>query len=94
MSNVSDTLVQRGNRYGDMEANANLTQALMDAVLAAADDARQELSPVHKECLHMIFHKVSRMVVGDQWYADNPHDICGYAKLIETYIEETISEGL
>ncbi len=90
-TDIDKTLAQRGNRYGDMEAVATLTQTLMGAVLAAADDAGQELSPVHKECLHMIFLKVSRMVVGDQWYADNPHDICGYAKLLEDYIEERVN---
>lgn len=92
MASVSDTVEQRGNRYGGMEDNAILTQTLMDTVLEAAHESGQELSPVHKECLHMIFHKVSRMAIGDQWYTDNPHDIGGYAKLIETHIEEKLGE--
>lgn len=92
MSNVQDTVKQRGNRYGSMEANAVLTQRLMYEVLAASHENGQELSPVHKECLHMIFHKVSRMAIGDQWYSDNPHDIGGYAKLIEDHIKQKLSE--
>ena len=50
----------------------------------------------------MIFHKVSRLVCGDHWYADNAHDIAGYATLLEEYInqancnplfDESIEEG-
>lgn len=86
MTSISDTVKQRSNRYGSMEANAELTQALMDKVLQHNHVFGQELSPMHKECLHMILHKISRMVVGDPWYSDNPHDIGGYAKQLETFI--------
>ena len=93
MTNVTDTLVQRGNRYGSMEDNALLTQTLMFSVLAGARDSGHVLTPMHKECLHMIMHKVSRMVCGDPLYADNPHDIAGYASLLEEYINELNAEG-
>jgi hypothetical protein len=84
MSDVKNTLAQRGNRYGGIEENAELTQHMMDSII----EYQHKLSPVHKECLHMIFHKISRMVVGDPNYADNAHDIAGYAKLLEDYINE------
>jgi len=84
-NNVADTVEQRGSRYGSMEDNAILTQALMDCVLLKANAG---LSPVHLECLHMIFHKISRMVIGDPMYADNAHDIAGYATLLEQFINE------
>jgi len=94
MTNVSATLAQRGNRYGTIENNATLTQTLMDEVLVAAMRSGQVLTPVHKECLHMILHKVSRMVCGDQFYEDNPHDIAGYATLLEAFINsENSKEG-
>jgi len=89
MTNVTDTLGQRGSRYGKMERNAVLTQTLMDEVEVAAIQSGQVLTPMHKECLHMIMGKVSRMVCGDQFYADNPHDIAGYATLLEEYIYKT-----
>jgi len=79
---VSDTLKERGNRYGSFNDNAVMTQEFM----AVIDG--HELTPAHRECLHMIFHKISRMVVGDQMYADNAHDIAGYATLLEEYINE------
>ena len=85
MDDINATLAQRGNRYGTFEDNARLTQALMATALGAA---KSELSLVHKEALHMIFHKIARMCVGDQFYADNPHDIAGYATLLEEYINE------
>ena len=84
-NNVADTVEKRGSRYGSMEDNAILTQALMDCVLLKCNTG---LSAVHLECLHMIFHKISRMVIGDAMYADNAHDIAGYATLLEQYINE------
>ena len=84
---VDNTLKQRGNRYGTFENNARLTQALMDVV----DELGQnDLSPVHREMVHMTFHKIARMCCGDQWYEDNPHDIAGYAKLLEDHIKEVM----
>lgn len=85
MDDITSTLEQRGNRYGTFEDNARLTQALMNLALGCS---KTELSPMHKEALHMIFHKIARMCSGDQWYADNPHDIAGYATLLEEYINE------
>lgn len=93
MTNVTDTLGQRGSRYGRMDRNALLTQTLMDEVAVAAIRSGQVLTPMHKECLHMIMGKVSRMVCGDQFYADNPHDIAGYATLLEEYINDINAEG-
>ena len=84
-NDVTATLAERGNRYGTFEDNARLTQALMNTALGAA---KSDLSHMHKEAMHMIFHKIARMCSGDQWYADNPHDIAGYATLLEEYINE------
>lgn len=81
---IETTLNQRGNVYGTMEKNAEITQGLM-RVIAKSPNARN-LSAMHVETLHMIFHKISRMVCGDPMYLDNVHDIIGYAKLLEDYI--------
>lgn len=93
MSDVNETLGQRGSRHGRMQDNALLTQALMESVLYAAHDSGRVLTPMHVECLHMIMHKVSRMVCGDPLYADNPHDIAGYALLLEEYINKLNAAG-
>jgi len=83
-NNVEKTVEQRGSRYGSMEDNAILTQALMDCI----NMQQHKLTAVHLECIHMIFHKISRMTIGDPMYADNAHDIAGYATLLEQYINE------
>ena len=85
MSDIKTTVQERGNRYGSFEDNAKLTQLLMDTVMARSPHL---LSPTHREAIHMIFHKISRMVVGDPYYADNPHDIAGYATCLEEHIND------
>jgi len=89
---VDKTLEERGNRYGTIENTAKLTQALMDEVLDADVLTGASLTPVHRECLHMIMHKVARMACGDAFYKDNPHDIAGYATLLEGYIRDCNGE--
>ncbi len=84
---ISETLKERGSRYGEMEDNAELTQELM-AVIKSRGKTTDEWTRMHWECVHMIMHKISRMACGDTRYADNPHDICGYAKLLEEYLEK------
>tara|TARA_B110000858_G_scaffold198522_1_gene266170 strand:- start:9742 stop:9975 length:234 start_codon:yes stop_codon:yes gene_type:complete len=75
-----------------MADNALLTQILMREIQVAAAKSGNVLTPMHTECLHMIMGKVSRMTVGDQFYADNPHDIAGYATLLEAYINDFNTE--
>ena len=86
MTSIKDTLEERGSKYGPMERNADLTMKLMACVLEAPGG--ENLSNMHEECIHMIFHKISRMVNGDCMYADNAHDIVGYGKLLEDWINE------
>jgi hypothetical protein len=86
MNQVTDTLKERGSRYGSIEENANMTQQLMDVIMS--HPAYKTLPAVHKECTHMIFHKISRMICGDCMYDDNPRDIAGYATLLEAFIKE------
>lgn len=84
MSDVKDTIRERQNLYGDFRRNAECTIALM----AVVDEwwSGDEMDPAHREALHMIFHKISRMTVGDAFVADNAHDIAGYATLLEKHI--------
>ncbi len=84
MNDINQTLKERGSKYGTFEDNAKVTQSLM-AILLAAPSA-ERLTDVHKEELHMICHKMARMVCGDPFYVDNAHDICGYAKGLEDYL--------
>lgn len=90
MTEVAATLSERQSRYGSFEDNAVLAQELNDVFL---EHGGVGLSPMHREAVHMIFHKIARMTIGDSYYGDNVHDIIGYAKLLENYIESVNSSG-
>jgi hypothetical protein len=81
---VNDTLKSRGDRYGSFEDNSRICQELILVIKSAP--SFDKLDNAHLEAIHMIFHKISRMVCGDPDYADNAHDIAGYAMLLETYL--------
>lgn len=83
---IKNTLAERGSRYGTFEDNAETTQKLMEVV--AKCPSFKNWHRAHKEAVHMIFHKIARMANGDEMYEDNPHDICGYSKLLEDYLAE------
>ena len=83
---INKTLEERGGRYGSFECNAETTQKLMDVLRQHPN--WEKLSNPHKEAYHMIFHKMARSICGDPMYNDNTHDIVGYAKLLEDYIND------
>ena len=86
---ITETLANRGNTYGSFENNARMIQAMMNIAVGGSKD---NLSPMHVEAFHMIFHKIARMCNGDQFHADSAHDIAGYAMLLEEYINEVNDE--
>ena len=80
MSEIDKILAERGERYGDFDTHANLSQNLKRAMrdhggwLNLDDDMR--------EALEMIQHKIPRILNGDPHYPDGWIDIAGYAKLV------------
>lgn len=85
MSDVAETLKERGSRYGEFKNHARITQELKGIMRGAPSWARR-LRDSHKEALEMIAHKIGRILNGDPDYADSWHDIAGYAKLVEDEI--------
>lgn len=83
MEEIQKMLKERGSKYGSFEENSRLTQSLMEIV-----DRQKILPYAHREALHMIFHKISRMVCGDSYYEDNIVDIIGYAELLLKVVRE------
>lgn len=77
---VEATLQQRGSVYGSFKDNAQTTQTLMDVIESTK---KRPLEKFEIEALHMICHKISRIVCGLKTKKDNWHDIAGYAKLAE-----------
>lgn len=80
-SAVDKTLAERGARYGDFEDHAEIAQDLQDVMRATP--GWEALSKVQKQALTVIADKQARILSGDPNYADNWHDIQGYAKLVE-----------
>jgi hypothetical protein len=86
MSSITDTLTQRGARYGEFIENAVIAQKLKEAM--ASHEGWTRLKPDQREALEVIAQKMSRIVTGDGDYHDNWHDIMGYAKLVEDRIHK------
>jgi len=81
---TEETLIERGKNYGSFQTGAITMQTLKRVV---RDNRNyRNLSSAQCEAIDMILHKIGRVVNGNPNYADNWHDIAGYAKLIENQI--------
>ena len=90
MSDLADTLAERGARYGSFFDHAIIAQSLQ-CVMRGTDaiPTRWEgLSPDMQQALTTIADKIARILNGDPTYLDNWHDIQGYARLVEKRLEE------
>lgn len=83
---VTNTLRERGARYGEFENHAAIAQAMKSACKAQGTSWSRMEAP-QREALEMILHKVARIVNGDPDYADSWQDIAGYATLVVQYLE-------
>jgi hypothetical protein len=83
--NIDSTLNQRGNRYGEFDEHARITQAIKKAMTTGRN--WDTLPDDMKESLEMIAHKVGRILNGDPLYHDSWHDIIGYTKLVESRLD-------
>lgn len=79
--NVTETLQERGSRYGDFADHAAIAQNLQDVMRSV--DGWNRLDATKKQALIVIADKIARVLNGDPEYADNWHDIQGYARLVE-----------
>lgn len=81
MSDVNDTLNERGKTHGDYTVHAKITQDLMNVIITGPNWAT--LRDTQRESLHMIAHKIGRILAGNPDHIDSWHDIAGYSVLIE-----------
>lgn len=86
MTDINETLKERGSRYGDYRGHAEVSQAIKNILYSAlATNENIDFDTLDddiKETLEMIAHKLGRIVNGDPYYADSYIDIAGYAKLV------------
>lgn len=77
---ITDTLQERGSRYGDFNTHAQITQDIKDVMHDTPN--WQQLSAAQKEALEMVAHKIGRILNGDPSYKDSWMDIEGYVHLV------------
>jgi hypothetical protein len=89
MTNIQETLAERGSRYGEFDEHARITQNLKRAM---ADSPNWSvLSDDMKEALEMVAHKMGRILNGDPDYDDSWRDIIGYTQLVLNRLEPPTS---
>ena len=87
--NITDTLIERGLRYGKFADNATLAQSLRNLMRTA--NGWYNMPDTQREALDNIMGKIARQINGAKDYPDNFHDIAGYAMLAE---QEILSQQL
>lgn len=70
----------RPKTHGDFSVGAAFTQAVM--TLAQEMPSWKKTTPVQREAIHMVVHKLQRILAGDPDYKDHWVDIEGYARLV------------
>lgn len=90
MAQPTDELLEtRKKTHGDFTHNAAFTQGAMDLAQAAPNWPR--LSPVQREAVHMILHKIARALVGNPDESDHFDDIAGYARLVSQRLPRKVT---
>jgi hypothetical protein len=85
MTNIAETLAERGTRYGSFIGHANITQRIKRVM---QDSPNWEmLDDDMSEALEMVAHNIGRILNGDPNYHDSWHDIIGYTKLVADRLE-------
>ena len=77
---MDDLLEQRQQTHGDFTDVALVAQATKD--IWRTGTGWKNLSPVQREGLEMIAHKIARIICGNPNHLDHYIDIVGYAQRI------------
>ena len=82
MSNIDETLAERGSRYGEFAEHAAVTQAIKQAMQTYGNNW-DTLDDDMKEAMEMVAHKFGSILNGDPNYIDSWTDCVGYLRLVE-----------
>jgi hypothetical protein len=80
-----EILDERKTTHGDFTDNAEIAQRMKRVVRDGV--MWNECTPVQKEAIDMILHKIARAVSGNPNHNDHWDDIAGYATLVSDRIE-------
>ena len=87
---ITQTLTDRGNKYGPFIGHAEVTQRLKRVMAEELAKRNRPLADDQWEALEMIAHKIGRIINGDPDYDDSWVDIAGYAKLVADRLQGTV----
>ena len=90
MSDIDKILAERAKTHGDYTEHALCTQDIMFILMSHRNWI--SLTADQKETLHMIAHKMGRVVTGNPNIADHWDDIAGYAKLSGDRVRKRLAE--
>lgn len=93
MTDVNSVLKERRERYGSFEGMAEITIGLSQLIALQCIKRDKNLQADQAEALHMICHKIGRIVNGDPDYIDNWMDIAGYAKLVADRLQRDLKRN-
>lgn len=82
---VQETLATRQTTHGCFIENGIIMQDLKERMITTVN--WPHLTPYQKEALHMIQHKIGRILSGNPNEPDHWHDIAGYATLAENILK-------
>lgn len=85
MTDAGALLKERGGKHGDFTLGAEFTQDVMAELMQEPNWTR--LAAFHREGIHMIVHKLQRVMVGQHDYDDHWLDIEGYARCVRVRLD-------
>jgi hypothetical protein len=77
---IDKLLVEREKTHGPYKVKAKIIQDLKCAM--ELTEGWDNLNDMQRESLHMIAHKIGRILSGDPNCADHWDDVAGYARLV------------
>ena len=80
MQTTEQLLSERAKTHGDYSNHAAITQELKQVIHLS--EGWERLDATQRETLHMITHKIGRILAGNPSFKDHWDDIAGYAKLV------------
>jgi len=80
MTSIDALLADRSRTHGDFSDQAWITQAMKEIMRREPGWAR--LSPVQREALEMLAHKIGRVLAGNPLLEDHWRDMAGYSTLV------------
>lgn len=86
MTDIQQTLAERGKTHGNFPKQSQTAQSLKEVMRNTPNWAL--MSDDKCEALELIATKISRILNGDPEHHDSWHDIAGYATLVANGLEK------